>query len=185
MPEGCPLPDHPGLRTQGRARPLPASTQGLAGLPRPQLSGEGYWSGGRYLGAVLQRLLQQQLVYSGHDAARQGRGLDGRAEGRRRGRRGCSGLRRPGRRSVPARAPAQPVATAPRRPSSQPCPPPSRINRKCGQRPAWPPEVWRPASAAPAARGEPQTLPAAEQLFQRLGCQHPRLRGRVLMPVSA
>lgn len=161
---------------------LPASTPGLEGLPRPQLSREGRWSGGRYLGAVLQRLLQQQLVYGRHDAARRGRGLDRRAEGGRRGRRGCSGLRRRGRRSVPVAARARPRLPRGRRrppargPSSQPSPaqpspPRSRINRKCGRRTPRPPEVRSPASAAPALRGEPQTLAAPWLLSEPLRCQ--------------
>lgn len=50
LSEGCRLPEHPGLKTQGRARPLfapegpgvlPASTPGLVGPPRPQALGRG------------------------------------------------------------------------------------------------------------------------------------------------
>lgn len=141
--------------------------QGLERPPRPQLSRKGDWSGGRYLGAVLQRLLQQQLVHRGHGAARRDRGPDGRTEGGRRGRRGWSVLRRRGGRSMPVTAPRAPTPDQwppppARRPSSRPGPPASRINRKCGQRPAGrrkcggplPPQTPRAGRAALGPRAE-------------------------------
>lgn len=96
-PEGCPFP------APARTRPPPRGSRGLPGLQTP---GRGDRSGGRYLGAVLQRLLQQELVHGGHGGAGPGR----RTEGGRRDRRGCFGLKRRGERSVPAAAPSAPTA---------------------------------------------------------------------------
>lgn len=166
---GTPPPGTPGLRTQGRARPPrprggPGSTPSLhpgaaGGASSASAGGRGGPGGGRYLGAVLQSLLQQQLVHGGHRAARRGRGPEGRTQGRRRGRRGCSRLRRPGGRSVPATAPRAPRLHRGRRRlpgllpalSSPPflSPPLPRGKQEVWRAPCRTPEVWPTAGRAP------------------------------------
>lgn len=71
--------------------------------------------------------------------------------------------------SVPWVAPRAPTPgqwppPSARRPSSQPSPQLSRINRKCGGRPTRPPEVWRPPlPPEPFSRGKPHTPPGSQR----------------------
>lgn len=127
---------------------LPASTPGLEGPPRPQALGRG-GPGRREVpgGCPATPPLARACPRRAWCRAESG-GPDGSTEGGWRGSRGCSRLRRRAYALCPgwprAPTPGQGPSPSARRPSSQPSPQLSRINRKCGERPTRPPEVWRP-----------------------------------------
>lgn len=134
-------PARPCLAREGALRSL-----GLHSATGAASSAKGAWSGAGYLGAILQRLLQQKLVHGGHGAARPGRGSEERTERGRRGRRECSRPKRQEGRSVPARP--RPVGGCP--PASPPlCPVLAEPEQQ---------EVWRTPGRATGSVAAPLLL---------------------------
>lgn len=123
------------------ARAAPASARLPPGTDRPLGPGQAGHARelSKYLGAVLQGLLQQEFVHDGHGAARRGRdGMDRRRAGGAATEAACLGFGVQTSSSAtvqPTSGPAHLALPAPARRN--------RSNRKCGESLARTPEVWR------------------------------------------
>lgn len=202
LSEGCRLPEHPGLKTQGRARPLFAPegarrTPSLhPGAGRASSASSPRARGTRAAGGTWGLSCNASSSRSLSTAGMVPRGgAEGRTKARRAGDAAAESARGsgdeaddvlcPGRPRVRPRLASEWPPPA-RRPSSPPSPQRSRINRKCGERPTRTPEVWRPRfPPAPTSRGKPQTPtgpPGAKWTPRVLGSA---VKGPNLMPVNA